>query len=164
MPFVQLTPQGDVEALFLKKGSDRPYLPLSDIRVLHFLQASDPELTAALLNASDDAHRMLLSSLIDLLVRNKTLSGKTVVTDHGQLIPHKQLDELIETVETSEDEALLTLTESDRNTVRIIEDVIDVLIALDVISLRDLPPGAQHLLAVRRALRAYLSDHDGDLD
>ncbi|TDR80615.1 hypothetical protein [Paludibacterium purpuratum] len=164
MPFVQFTPTGEVEALYLKPGQDRAYFPLSDVRVLHFLQASDPALTMALLNASDDAHRLLLSSLIDLLVRNKILAGKSVVTDRDRHLPHRQLDDLIDTVETSEDEALLTLKDSDRNTARIIEDIIDVLIAHKVITLSDLPPGAQHLLSVRRALRAYLSDKVDDLD
>jgi hypothetical protein len=157
MPFAQFTANGEIEALYLQDGAERVTLPLSDIRVLRFLQASDPELTNALLNASDDAHRMLLSSLISLLVRNqKRLPNPP--PEPNKLEPHQSLDALINIVETDDNEALHSLEQSDRNTVRIIEDVIDILIDRGVITLKDLPQGAQHLLEVRRALRAYLSE------
>jgi len=161
MPFAHFSPDGEIDALFLQEGAARLSLPLSDIRVLRFLQSSDPDLTQALLNASDDAHRMLLSSLISLMVRNQTLPGKGTV-DSTKLIPHQSLNDLINIVETNEDDALHSLEQSDRNTVRIIEDVIDILIRHKVIALSDLPQGAQHLLAVRRALRAYLSENEED--
>lgn len=160
MPFVKIADNGEVLALFLQGDGTTPFLPLSDLRVLHFLQQSDPELTHALLNASDDAHRMLLSSLIALLVQKK------ILIDHPEpehLLPHQSLSGLINAVETNENEALHSLAQSDRNMVRIIEDVIDVLIQHDVITLHDLPSGAQHLLAVRRALRAYLADTEEDI-
>ena len=161
MPFAHFSPDGEIDALFLQPDTARLSLPLSDIRVLRFLQSSDPDLTQALLNASDDAHRMLLSSLISLLVRNQTLLGQES-TDSARLVPHQSLDDLINVVETDDQEALRSLEQSDRNTVRIIEDVIDILIRHKVIALSDLPQGAQHLLAVRRALRAYLSENEED--
>lgn len=163
MPFAKIASNGEVEALFLENQEGLPFLPLSDLRVLRFLQSSDPELTHALLNASDDAHRMLLSSLIALLVRNKILSDHCM-PERKKLVPHQPLSELIDAVETDEDEALQSLAQSDRNMVRIIEDVIDLLIQRGVIALQDFPESAQHLLAVRRALRAYLADNEEDIE
>jgi len=159
MPFAQLAADGEIEALYLKDGNTRVALPLSDIRVLRFLQASDPELTTALLNASDNVHRMLLSSLISLLVRNHTLLGDNP-QDPDRLIEHQTLENLINQVETDDNEALHSLEQSDRNTVRIIEDVIDILLRHRVITLEDLPAGARHVLEVRRALRIYLAEAD----
>ena len=105
---------------------------------------------------------MLLSSLIALLVQKK------ILTDHPDpesehLVQHQSLSGLINAVETDENEALHSLAQSDRNMVRIIEDVIDVLIQHEVITLNDLPRSAQHLLAVRRALRAYLAETEEDI-
>lgn len=153
MPYVELTVSGEIDALYLKPGNNRPFLPLTDDRVLRFLHASDPELSSALLNATDD-HSVLLSSLLNLLPQSEALTGS------GNTAEHKSLDAIIDTVESSPADALLSLTQSDRNTVRVIEDVIDVLITLDVISFEDLPDSAQHLLNVRRALRAYMADDD----
>jgi hypothetical protein len=163
MPFVNLGSEGEIDALYLNPQDGRVFLPLSDLRVLHFLQCSDPELTHALLNASDDAHRMLLSSLISLLVHKKILTDQQL-PDPNKLVQHQALSELIDAVETDEDQALQSLAQSDRNMVRIIEDVIDLLIQRDVISLQDLPASAQHLLAVRRSIRAYLSDNVDDIE
>ena len=158
MPFVQFDPSGDVESLFLVDNGERTFLPLSDIRVLHFLQSSDPALTNALLNASDDAHRMLLNSLIALLIQKQAPGLEQGEQEKSRLVAHASLANLINTVEVDEEDALHSLAQSDRNTVRIIEDVIDILIRRDVIALSDLPQGAQQLLAMRRALRAYLTD------
>jgi hypothetical protein len=163
MPYVTFSDCGEVTALFLQGSPEQTLLPLSDLRVLRFLQASDPELTHALLNASDDAHRILLSSLISLLVRKK------ILTDHHQPEPediaeHQPLMELIDSVETDEEQARRSLAQSDRSMVRIIEDVMDVLLQRGIISLQDLPIGAQHLLEVRQALRAYLADNEEDIE
>lgn len=161
MPFVLLSPDGEVEAMFLDNGDGRTYMPLSDMRILRFLQASDPALARALLNASDDGHRILLCSLIGLLVDKQILPGATVL-QLRRVVPHESVTSLLESVETSEEEALLSLAQSDRNMVRLIEDVIDLLVGQGVFRLEDLPPRAQHLLEMRRALRAYLADGDRD--
>ncbi|MBV8045782.1 MAG: hypothetical protein JO171_01405 [Paludibacterium sp.] len=164
MPYVHLQPDGAIDALYLHPGDGRAFLSLSDFRVLRFLQASDSALATALLNASDDAHHLLLAALIDLLVRKKALSGQKWISERDLHLPHRQLNDLTDTVETSEDEAQKTLSDSDRNAARITEDVIDALIARKIIRLDDLPPAAQHLLAIRRALRVYLADTADDLD
>jgi hypothetical protein len=163
MPYVHAGADGSVDALFLHQQTDTSYLPLSDIRVLRFLQASDPALTTAMLNNSDETLHVLLSSLIDLLVR-KHLLPDAERPQQGALLAHMQLDALLHTVETDNSEALLSLAQSDRNTVRLIEDVIDVLTLKGVLSPAELPPGARNLLAMRRALRVYLADHDEDLE
>jgi hypothetical protein len=162
MPYVQFAADGSIDALFLHESPDLIFLPLSDARVLQFLQASDPALATAMLNASDDAHRVLLSSLIDLLARKDLLNE--IQPREGRLVPHMPLTALIDTVETDDAEAMLSLSQSDRNTVRIIEDVIDALVARGVLSPDDLPKGARNLLAMRRALRVYLADRNVDLE
>lgn len=163
MPYVQYAENGDIDALFLHPRPDLVFLPLSDTRVLRFLQGSDPALTTAMLNATDDAHHVLLSGLIDLLAR-KQLLPEAERPQPGRLVPHMPLGALIDTVETDDAEAMLSLSQSDRNTVRLIEDVIDLLVAKRVITLEALPDGARNLLAMRRALRAYLADRDIDID
>jgi len=164
MPFVAFDANGAVSALFRDDSSERTWLPLSDIRVLRFLQASDPALTTALLNASDDGHRLLLQSLISLLVNNGSLALENDEESQGKLEAHASLSQLIDAVESDDEAALHSLAQSDRNLVRIIEDVIDVLVRRRIIALADLPPSARHLLEMRRALRAYLLDTEDDVD
>jgi hypothetical protein len=163
MPFVEFSAAGDVIALFLEEGNGRTRLPLSDLRVLRFMQTSDPQLGIAMLNASDDAHHLLLSSLIALLIRKKILSG-TYEPDPNSIVPHQPLLALINAVETDDEQVRHSLEQSDRSTARIIEDVIDTLQLHGVISLHDLPKSAQQLLEVRRALRAYLSENEEDIE
>jgi hypothetical protein len=90
MPYVHAGADGSIDALFLHPQTDTRYLPLSDIQVLRFLQASDPALTTAMLNNSDESLHVLLGSLIDLLV-HKQLLPDAVRPLQGELLENFDL-------------------------------------------------------------------------
>lgn len=65
---------------------------------------------------------------------------------------------------SSADSSLSTLVELDLKTIRIIDDVVELLIRKNLIMFSELPAGAQERLIARKRLRAVIQDSASILD
>lgn len=92
--------------------------------------------------------------------------------DDGRIVAlHKEATALATEVKQAVDEEVLSfLTEtgawgeslafSDAATVRVIEDLVDLLVKKNVINFTELPEQAQHRIKERQSLREKISGHD----
>lgn len=78
-------------------------------------------------------------------------ASETLSANHPEVLEFLEKD-------VASDDALRYLDESDKEMIRVLEDLIDVLVANNIIAYTDLPPAAQQKLLSRQNIRDRLSD------